>query len=263
MKNGKKKFALVLSLVMAVSMAMTACSLSDDDDDDDDDDSSSKKSIFVSSDKDEDSSSDDDDESSDAAGEDDESSSEETTTTTTKAPEPEPEPEPTENTTTTTQAALPEPDETVTTTKKSISNVAVSGNYEPEEQPVVDFFKALEENNKQKFDAVFPQGLLDVFSKALADEKGFFDYFREELSEEYGESFTIGIKIAEKEKMTPEETEQLNEELKNNFNLDTKIDEAYSIGCDATINGNGKSDDDTLYVYVGKVDGDWKLLNLF
>ena len=34
----KKRFALVLSLVMAVSMGMTACGDSDDDDDDEDED---------------------------------------------------------------------------------------------------------------------------------------------------------------------------------------------------------------------------------
>ena len=262
MKNGKKKFALVLSLVMAVSMAMTACSLSDDDDDDDDDDSSSKKSIFVSSDKDEDSSSDDDDESSDAAGEDDESSSEETTTTTTKAPEPEPEPEPTENTTTTTQAALPEPDETVTTTKKSISNVAVSGNYEPEEQPVVDFFKALEENDKQKFENAVSKELLDTFSE-FSGEESFFDYFRQELVEEFGDSFTIDVTKIEKEKLTDIELEEIKVNFKESFFKDINVTEAYYLSCEATIHSGDESESDTMNVYVGKVDGSWKLLNLF
>ena len=42
MKNTKKRFALILSLIMAVSMAMTACSLSDDDDDDDEEEETPK-----------------------------------------------------------------------------------------------------------------------------------------------------------------------------------------------------------------------------
>ena len=269
MKDKKKRFILILSLVMAVSMAMTACA--DKDDDDDDDDSSSRKSKISASSSDGESSSDDDDLSSIAvsiidesstAGGDDESSDSETQTTTT-------------TTTTTTAAVTDPPDEssgvttqitddssktTETTTKKPSGGTEVAAG--DEGQPVINFFKSLENNDEKMFVNIFPKGMADVLNN-YADENHLFQSFRDSLVEDYGDKFTIDVKITQKEEMTAEELSEMNENLKKYFNVELNIAEGYSISADATIHGNGKDDDDTFNTYVGKVDGKWVMLNLF
>lgn len=264
MKDKKKRFALILSLVMAVSMAMTACA--DKEDDDDDDDSSSRKSKISASSSEGESSSDDDDLSSIAvsiiddsstAGGADESSDSETQTTTTTAAVTDP---PDESSGVITQITDDSSKTTETTTKKPSGGTEVAAG--DEGQPVINFFKSLENNDEKMFVNNFPKGMADVLNN-YADENHLFQSFRDSLVEDYGDKFTIDVKITQKEEMTAEELSEMNENLKKYFNVELNIAEGYSISADATIHGNGKDDDDTFNTYVGKVDGKWVMLNLF
>ena len=261
MKNTRKKFALVISLVMAVSMAMTACSLGDDDDDDDDD-SSSKKSISVSSDKDDDSSSDDE---SSKSGDDpsaDDSSSEDTTTTT-KAAEPEPLPEPAENTTT-TQAAEPEvPDATTTTTKAiAIDLPATSGE---EEEPVKNLLLAMETGKGEYFKKCLCKAMTDAVDQAYGND--YYDLFaqnmHDELAADYGENFKTTYTVVSKKEMSNDDIADFQDRLATNYGSSAKVEGGYILNVTATITYDGGTEDDNLDLSVGKVDGTWALLDLF
>ena len=257
----KKKLALVMSLVMAVSMAVTACA--DEDDEDDDDSSSKKSSISVSSSESEASS---DNDSSTAIDENDESgddtsSEAETTATTTTTTAAQTEPlDNGDSSSTVTTLITDDSSKVTTTTADTIGSTELTAG--DEGQPVIDFFKAMENNDEKLFEKAFPKGMTDVLNN-YANEKHLFQAFRDSLVEDYGDNFTIDVKITQKEEMTAEELSEMNESLKKYYSLELNIAEGYSISADATIHGNGKDDDDTLYTYVGKVDGKWVMLNLF
>lgn len=266
MKNKKKKLALVMSLVMAVSMAMTACA--DKDDDDDDDDSSSKKSRISVSSSESEASSDDlssiavsiIDDSSTAGGTDESSDSETETTTTTAATTAAVTDPPDESSDVTTQITDDSPKMTVTTAKKPTGGKEIEAGEEG--QPIIDFFKSLEKNDEKMFENAFPKGMTDVLSN-YANEQNLFFAFRDSLARDYGDNFTVDVKITGKEKMTAEEISEMKESLKKFYEKEIDITEGYSMTADASIHGNGKDDEDTMYTYVGKIDGKWVMLNLF
>ena len=257
MKDTKKISALILSLIMAFSMALTACS---------DEDSSSKKNkskesssysssaVDDSSDKETDSKvteADDSSESGDTATT--TTTAETTTTTTAESDEPD----------TKTETAPPDssqPDDTTTTTTAEKKPVGKDPKAEtPEEQPVYDFFSALQMCDMKKLEGSLAPELVEYFK-----ENGMWENAEKNIKEgyakQYGEDFTISLSIDNKYRLKDEDIKEFKEKFKKDYGKDIDIKEAYDINITATISGSKDSNTAPADTKVGLIGGKWYML---
>ena len=291
MKDKRKRFALILSLTMAASMALTACA----DSDDSDDDSSSKKSkdssssVSVSSAADDSSLADTDSSSTDAMGGEESSggdtssdgdtaatttttttaatdNSSKTTTksddtkTTTTAPKSDP-----DDSTVSYDPEIDDPDYKVTTKADPVlkaEDEITDKNVTAEQKPIYDFFMGLQDGDMKKVENSMPAKLVE----ALMD-MGTWTEMKEtihsSLESRYGSDFKIRLYSSGKRKLTDAEIKEVTGKSKDYYNVDMKIDKAYFISINATIKGSEGSDTDEDDMAVGLVDGKWVIIDMF
>ena len=266
MKNKRRSLAVILSLVMAASMALTACS------DKDDDESSSKKSkdssssvSVSSSEADSDSSSDsnsdssvaDDDKSSDAAddskpddmaeaGSNDDESSEYTY-------DPEPEPDDPGIVVIEPDSSESEPDTTTTAT--------AAGEISPEEKPIYDMFEAMETGDLTKYENVLPDEIIKVFKDNNSWD--ILSQLTKQTKESYGDDCKITVSIKGKTELTDSDIEDYKNKYLNGYGIDLNIEKGYLLNIKAKVSGSIGSQEDEDSLGVGYVNGRWVLLDLF
>lgn len=126
----------------------------------------------------------------------------------------------------------------------------------------------------------FEKGDIDLILEAAPDfmiEKGKeddnYDYYKEQyekyfikiadaLEDEFGENFKIKYKVVKKEKIKKDDLKQV-EKLCNKMvdSDDIKVSAGYKVKIKLTIKGKEKTDNDTLTVYVYKIDGKWSIID--
>ena len=82
--------------------------------------------------------------------------------------------------------------------------------------------------------------------------------------EVYGDDFTILYEITNKTKVTEEELESINEEMKNLYSAEEKATECYKIEGSITFKGTNEEDEDPLTTLdYCKYDDGWYLINVY
>lgn len=129
-----------------------------------------------------------------------------------------------------------------------------------------DYISAIESGDFEKYLSTMVEPMADEYrsqakSMGLSDSEA-IDVLYADYNEGFGEGYSISIEYGTETEMTSDDIKNSEEILKNKYEKNYNIKEAYKVA--ATLKFKGSKAEETVnwYFYVGKIKGDWYILNI-
>lgn len=142
----------------------------------------------------------------------------------------------------------------ITITLTGCSAISTSGSEERSTEKLLDLYvEAFTKNDLQILYKVFPE----FYIKVANITQEYMTKIYERNKEEFGDDFKVTYKINSKEKVSAEELEQFNSNLKK---YNAKVTECYEVNTTVTFSGSKFTDPDTYPLGYCKINGKWYIL---
>ena len=127
------------------------------------------------------------------------------------------------------------------------------------EKPLKNFFEGIEDKDGDKIEEAFPEFYGDKMTK-LYDFDDVADELYDRLEDEFGKNIKISYKIKDKEKIDKDDLEDIEEEIKDDYDEKVKVSKGYELELKLKVKGKKDKDEHTSELEVYKIDGDWYIM---
>lgn len=128
------------------------------------------------------------------------------------------------------------------------------------EKPLKNFFEGIEDKDGDKIEEAFPEFYGDKMTK-LYDFDDVADELYDRLEDEFGKNIKISYKIKDKEKIDKDDLEDIEEEIKDDYDEKVKVSKGYELELKLKVKGKKDKDEHTSELEVYKIDGDWYIMS--
>ena len=123
-------------------------------------------------------------------------------------------------------------------------------------KPIKNYVEGMNKCDSDKYLAAYPDFLeMKTSDSDLKDMK-------KNSEKEYGDNVKYSYKILKKEKITKDELKDVEEYIKNKYDKSVKVKKGFKVKVEYKMKGKDDFDYQTTNVYVYKIDGKWKMLNV-
>lgn len=131
---------------------------------------------------------------------------------------------------------------------------------------------AIVEEDAELYLSVYPECYIDYLEDEMVDWYGYDDAeeyaeeyigdYLDDLEDGYGRDLKFSFKIIECEKVDEDDLEDYEEEMEELFGDSDKIEGAYEVEFEYTIEGDDDDDEDDGEMVIVKIDGEWYIHTL-
>lgn len=131
---------------------------------------------------------------------------------------------------------------------------------------ITDYFTAIQDGDFEKYLGTMVKPMADEYRKeaqklGISDSEAINRLYPDYV-EGFGEGYTIEVLFGKEEKMTKADIKSSEKLLKQTYGQDYSIKDAYMVATNLKFSGTKKSENVQMYVYIGRIEGDWYILNI-
>lgn len=101
----------------------------------------------------------------------------------------------------------------------------------------------------------------DAKKRGISEENA-MDELYADYNDGFGEGYTVSVEFGTEEEMTADDIKNSEKLLKEAYDEEFKIKEAYKVATTVVFKGTKAEETVNYYFYVGKIKGDWYILNI-
>lgn len=135
-----------------------------------------------------------------------------------------------------------------------------------------NYTDAIVEEDPELYLSLYPETYIEYLEDEMVDWYGYDDAeeyaeeyigdYLDELEDGYGRDLKFSFKIVECEEVDKDDLEDLEEEMEELFGDSEKVEKAYEVEFEYTIEGDDDDDEDDGDMVIIKIDGEWYIHEL-
>lgn len=131
---------------------------------------------------------------------------------------------------------------------------------------ITTYLSAIESNNFEQYLGTMVEPMADDLreeakSMGLSDGNAISELYSDYI-EGFGEGYTISVEYGTETQMTSDDIKNSEEILKNAYGESFEIKDAYKVATTLVFKGSKAEETVNWYFYIGKIKGDWYILNI-
>ncbi len=125
-------------------------------------------------------------------------------------------------------------------------------------KPIDNYFKGMQKGDLKTYEKAYPDFINE--KRDLDDDD--MEKMHDNLEDEYGEKIKISYKVTKNEKIKKDDLKKVQDYISKYYDEDVKVSAGKEVKIKATIKGKDDSDTNTNKMYVYKINGKWKILDV-